>query len=95
MDWLLSRREGNSADVEVANGSGPPVRVHVVGVPTHYPWADGLAVDLVCPEIGAGVAGCEIDDWRYRFLLPLAFFVVGLGFFAWGVRSATGGRRAR
>jgi hypothetical protein len=87
VDWLLSPRQGNWADVEIADGPSGPVRVHLVGVPTHYPWAEGLAVDLVCPEIRAGVAGCEIDDW-HRFLVPVGFLIAGLAFLAWGVRSA-------
>lgn len=87
VDWLLSRREGNWADVEIANPPGAPVRVHLVGVPTHYPWAEGLAVDLVCPEIRAGVAGCEIDDW-HRLLVPVGFLVAGVGFLAWGALSS-------
>ncbi len=86
--WLISRREGNSADVEIAQGPGAPVRVHLVGVPSNYPWADGLGVDLVCPEIRAGATGCEIDDWRYRFVAPAGFLGVGLAFLAWGLFSA-------
>jgi hypothetical protein len=87
VDWLLSQRQGNWADVEIASASGAPLRVHLVEVPTHYPWAEGLAVDLVCPEIRAGAAGCEIDDW-HRLLVPVGFLAAGVGFLAWGVVSA-------
>jgi hypothetical protein len=84
VDWLLSPHQGNTAEVEIATRSGPPVRVHLVGVPTHYPWAEGLAVDVVCPEIRAGAVGCEIDDW-HRLLVPVGFLGAGLAFLAWGV----------
>ncbi len=84
VDWLLSQHQGNWADVEIASGPRGPVRVHLVGVPTHYPWAEGLAVDLVCPEIRAGATGCEIDDW-HRFLVPVGFLGAGLAFVAWAV----------
>ena len=87
VDWLLSRREGNWADVEIASASGAPLRVHLVEVPTHLPWREGMAVDLVCPEIRAGATGCAIDDW-HRFLVPVGFLAAGLGFLAWGVSSA-------
>ena len=86
VDWLLSPHQGNTAEVEITTRSGP-VRVHLVGVPTHYPWAEGLSVDLVCPEIRAGATGCEIDDW-HLLLVPVGFLGAGLAFLAWGVVTA-------
>ena len=86
VDWLLSPHQGNTAEVEIATRSGP-VRVHLVGVPTHYPWAEGLAVDVVCPEIRAGAAGCEIDDW-HRLLVPVGFLGAGAALLAWGIVTA-------
>ena len=42
-------------------------------------WVDGETVSLMCAKLRSGGTHCELDSVLDRWLLPLVFFVIGLG----------------